>query len=83
MGSPAQLGDILFDKMSLPGARRANTPPGPTFLRTSRRSSWRQPSKLKSTYTDALQEHINPETGRVHTSYSIAGANTGRLARPI
>ena len=41
---------------------------------------WRQLSKLKSTYTDALQEHIHPETGRVHTSYSIAGANTGRLA---
>jgi len=41
---------------------------------------WRQLAKLKSTYTDALQDHINPETGRVHTSYSIAGANTGRLA---
>jgi DNA polymerase I len=41
---------------------------------------WRQMSKLKSTYTDALQDHINPDTGRVHTSYSIAGANTGRLA---
>ena len=41
---------------------------------------WRQLSKLKSTYTDALQAHIHPETGRVHTSYSIAGANTGRLA---
>ena len=41
---------------------------------------WRQVSKLKSTYTDALQDHINPETGRVHTSYSIAGASTGRLA---
>ena len=41
---------------------------------------WRQVSKLKSTYTDALQDHVNPETGRVHTCYSIAGANTGRLA---
>ena len=41
---------------------------------------WRQVQKLKSTYTDALQTAINPETGRVHTSYSIAGANTGRLA---
>ena len=41
---------------------------------------WRQVQKLKSTYTDALQDHINPDTGRVHTSYSIAGANTGRLA---
>jgi DNA polymerase-1 len=41
---------------------------------------WRQLSKLKSTYTDALQDHINPNTGRVHTSYSIAGAVTGRLS---
>jgi DNA polymerase-1 len=41
---------------------------------------WRQLSKLKSTYTDALQDHINPETGRVHTSYSITGAVTGRLS---
>jgi len=41
---------------------------------------WRQMSKLKSTYTDALQNHINADTGRVHTSYSIAGASTGRLA---
>jgi DNA polymerase-1 len=41
---------------------------------------WRQLAKLKSTYTDSLQEHIHPETGRVHTSYSIAGANTGRLS---
>ncbi len=41
---------------------------------------WRQLSKLKSTYTDALQEAINPATGRVHTSYSLAGAQTGRLS---
>ena len=47
---------------------------------TNRVSDWRQITKLKSTNTEALQEHINPDTGRVHTSYSIAGANTGRLA---
>jgi DNA polymerase-1 len=41
---------------------------------------WRQLSKLKSTYTDSLQTHIHPETGRVHTSYQQTGANTGRLA---
>ncbi len=41
---------------------------------------WRQLTKLKSTYTDALQEQINRETGRVHTSYSLSGAQTGRLA---
>ena len=41
---------------------------------------WRQLSKLKSTYTDALQDHINPDTGRVHTSYAQTGASTGRMA---
>ncbi|MCH2076083.1 MAG: DNA polymerase I [Rhodobacteraceae bacterium] len=91
VGSPAQLGDILFDKMSLPGGKKGKTgkySTGADILEElatehdlpGRVLDWRQLSKLKSTYTDALQEHINPETGRVHTSYSIAGANTGRLA---
>ncbi|WP_418592291.1 DNA polymerase I [Ponticoccus sp. (in: a-proteobacteria)] len=91
VGSPAQLGDILFEKMSLPGGKRGKTGKYSTpadvleDLATEhdlpgRVLDWRQLSKLKSTYTDALQEHINPDTGRVHTSYSIAGANTGRLA---
>ena len=91
VGSPKQLGEILFDKMSLPGGKRGKTGAYGTGadvledLATEhelprRILDWRQVSKLKSTYTDALQEHINPETGRVHTSYSIAGANTGRLA---
>ncbi len=91
VGSPAQLGEILFDKMGLEGGKKGKTgkySTGADILEDlatehelpARVLDWRQLSKLKSTYTDALQEHINPETGRVHTSYSIAGANTGRLA---
>ncbi len=96
VGSPKQLGEILFDEMGLemPDGKKPST--GKTGAYSTgadvledlatlhdlprRILDWRQLSKLKSTYTDALQEHINPETGRVHTSYSIAGANTGRLA---
>lgn len=92
VGSPKQLGEILFDEMSLEGGKKGKTGAygtGADILETlaaqgndlpARVLDWRQLSKLKSTYTDALQEHIHPETGRVHTSYSIAGANTGRLA---
>ncbi|MFN3143798.1 MAG: DNA polymerase I [Paracoccaceae bacterium] len=91
VGSPKQLGEILFDKMSLPGGKRGKTGAWSTpadvleDLATehdlpARVLDWRQLSKLKSTYTDALQDHINPDTGRVHTSYVISGANTGRLA---
>jgi len=92
VGSPKQLGEILFDEMGLPGGKKGKTgayATGADVLEDlaaeghdlpARILDWRQISKLKSTYTDSLQEHINPETGRVHTSYSIAGANTGRLA---
>ena len=91
VGSPAQVGEILFDKMSLPGGKTGKTGKYSTpadvleDLATehdlpARILDWRQLQKLKSTYTDALQDHINPDTGRVHTCYSIAGANTGRLA---
>jgi DNA polymerase I len=91
VGSPKQLGEILFDKMSLPGGEKGKTgayATGADVLEDlatehelpGRVLDWRQLSKLKSTYTDALQDHINPETGRVHTSYSITGAVTGRLA---
>ncbi len=91
VGSPKQLGEILFDKMGLEGGKRGKTGAYTTSadvledLATehdlpARVLDWRQLSKLKSTYTDSLQDHINPETGRVHTSYVIAGANTGRLA---
>ncbi|WP_343081861.1 DNA polymerase I [Ostreiculturibacter nitratireducens] len=92
VGSPKQLGEILFDKMSLPGGSKGKTgayATGADVLEDlaaeghdlpARVLDWRQLSKLKSTYTDALQEHIHPETGRVHTSYVISGAATGRLA---
>ncbi len=92
VGSPKQLGEILFDEMGLEGGKKGKTgayATGADVLEDlaalghdlpARVLDWRQLSKLKSTYTDALQDHINPETGRVHTSYSIAGANTGRLA---
>jgi len=97
VGSPKQLGEILFDTMGVPGGEKGKTGAyatgadvledittlegHPTAAELAARVlDWRQISKLKSTYTDALQAHVNPETGRVHTSYSIAGANTGRLA---
>ena len=91
VGSPKQLGEILFDKMGLPGGEKGKTGAYATGadvledLATEHELpgkvlDWRQLAKLKSTYTDALQDHINPETGRVHTSYSISGAITGRLA---
>ncbi|MEC7795352.1 MAG: DNA polymerase I [Pseudomonadota bacterium] len=91
VGSPKQLGEILFDKMGLEGGKKGKTgayATGADILEDlatehdlpARVLDWRQLSKLKSTYTDALQDHINPETGRVHTSYVQTGANTGRLA---
>ena len=91
VGSPKQLGEILFDKMGLPGGEKGKTGAYGTGadvledLATEHELpgkvlDWRQIAKLKSTYTDALQDHINPETGRVHTSYSLSGAVTGRLA---
>ena len=91
LGSPKQLGEILFDEMSMPGGKKGKTGAYATgvdvleelameHVLPGRVLDWRQLSKLKSTYTDALQEHIHPETGRVHTSYSIAGTSTGRLA---
>ncbi len=91
VGSPKQLGEILFDEMGIEGGKKGKTGAYATGVDVledlatehelpGRVLDWRQLSKLKSTYTDALQEHINSETGRVHTSYLIAGANTGRLA---
>ncbi len=91
VGSPKQLGEILFDEMGLPGGNKGKTGAYATGadvledLATEHELpgkvlDWRQLAKLKSTYTDALQDHINVETGRVHTSYSLVGAVTGRLS---
>jgi DNA polymerase I len=91
-GSPKQLGDILFDKFSLPGGRRTRTGAWSTDADIleelaasghdlpARILQWRQWSKLKSTYTDALPNYVHPETGRVHTCYALASTSTGRLS---
>ncbi len=92
IGSPKQLGEVLFDRMGYKGGRKGKSGlystdqaileglaaqgaeiPGKVL-------EWRQLSKLRSTYTEALQAAINPETGRVHTCYSLVGAQTGRLS---
>ncbi len=91
VGSPAQLGEILFEKMGFEGGKKGKAGKYSTPADVledlaaqhdlpARVLDWRQLSKLKSTYTDALQTHIDPDTGRVHTSYLQTGANTGRLA---
>jgi DNA polymerase I len=92
VGSPKQLGEILFDQMGLPGGEKGKTGAYATGAEVledlaaeghelpARVLDWRQLQKLKSTYTDALQDHIHPDTGRVHTSYVITGAVTGRLS---
>ena len=92
LASPKQLGEILFDRMKLPGGKRMKTGAWGTDAAIlqglaeqghdlpNRILEWRQLAKLKSTYTDALVEQINPTTGRVHTSYAMAIASTGRLS---
>jgi len=92
VASPKQLGEVLFDKLKLPGAKATKTGAwgtGAELLEDlaadghelpARVLAWRQLAKLKGTYTDALQEQINPKTGRIHTSYAMTGASTGRLA---
>lgn len=92
LGSPKQLGDLLFGKMGLPGAKKTATGAWATGAQILEELAdqghelpkqilnWRQLSKLKSTYTDALPTFVNKETGRVHTSFSLAATTTGRLA---
>jgi DNA polymerase-1 len=96
IGSPKQLGDVLFERMGLKGGRKGKSGVYSTDVNEMERLAadkdspgaeiaarvldWRQLTKLKNTYTDALQEQINPATGRVHTSYSLTGAQTGRLS---
>jgi DNA polymerase-1 len=92
VGSPKQLGEVLFDEMKLSGGKRMKTGAWGTdssvlqgladqgSVLAERILEWRQLQKLKSTYTDALAEQINPVTGRVHTSFAMAIAATGRLS---
>jgi DNA polymerase-1 len=98
LGSPRQLGELLFDDLKLPGGKktksgqwetRANLlddlAANPDLPDDARRLietmlQWRQLTKLRSTYTDALPGHVHPDTGRIHTCYSLAATTTGRLA---
>jgi DNA polymerase-1 len=92
IASPKQLGEVLFDKMGLEGGKKAKTGAYSTSADiledlaasgvdiAARVLEWRQLAKLKSTYADALVEDINAESGRVHTSFSMVGASTGRLS---
>ena len=92
IASPAQLGKILFEKMGHKGGKKGKSGQYSTDVTVledlagqgvavaGKVLEWRQLAKLKSTYTDSLQEQINAKTGRVHTSYSLSGAQTGRLS---
>jgi DNA polymerase-1 len=92
LGSAKQLGEVLFDEMKLPGGKRMKTGAWGTDASVlqgladqglelpARILEWRQLAKLKSTYADALVDQINPDTGRVHTSFAMAIASTGRLS---
>jgi DNA polymerase-1 len=92
IGSPKQLGEILFGQMGYKGGKKGKTGAWTTDASELERLAdegaaiaqkvldWRQHAKLKSTYTDALQGQINPETGRVHTNFHLAATSTGRLS---
>ncbi|MFZ4808371.1 MAG: DNA polymerase I [Hyphomicrobiaceae bacterium] len=98
LGSPKQLGELLFDRLQLPGGKKTKSGqwetraglldelaaneelPEDARKLINTMLEWRQLSKLRSTYTDALPGYINPQTGRIHTSYSLAATSTGRLA---
>src|SRR5690606_6029586 len=92
VGSPKQLGEILLDKMKLPGAKKGKTGAYTTDVGVleglaadevelaDRILDWRQVAQRQSTCADALRSQINPESGRIHTSFSLAAASTGRRA---
>jgi len=92
VGSPKQIGDILFGKMGLSGGTKTKTGAWSTTAQVldelaeqghdlpKKILEWRQVSKLKSTYTDALPTYVNPQTHRVHTTYALAATTTGRLS---
>jgi DNA polymerase-1 len=98
LGSPRQLGELLFDRLKLPGGKKTKTGqwetragllddlanneelPDDARRLINTMLEWRQLTKLRSTYTDALPAYINADTGRIHTSYALAATPTGRLA---
>jgi DNA polymerase-1 len=92
VGSPKQIGDILFGKMAIPGGSKTKTGAWSTSAQIldelaeaghefpKKILEWRQVSKLKSTYTDALPTYVHPQTHRVHTTYALAATTTGRLS---
>ncbi|HZC17972.1 MAG TPA: DNA polymerase I, partial [Caulobacteraceae bacterium] len=92
LGSPKQIGDVLFGEMGLPGAKKTATGAWGTDVRILEDLAaqghalprvlldWRQLSKLKGTYTDNLAQAVSERTGRVHTSYALASTTTGRLS---
>ena len=92
VGSPKQIGDIIFGKMGIPGGTKTKTGAWSTSAQIlddlaeqghefpKKILEWRQVSKLKSTYTDALPTYVNPQTHRVHTTYALAATTTGRLS---
>ena len=92
VGSPKQIGDIIFGKMGIPGGTKTKTGAWSTSAQIlddlaeqghelpRKILEWRQVSKLKSTYTDALPTYVHPDTHRVHTTYALAATTTGRLS---
>jgi DNA polymerase-1 len=92
IGSPKQLGDVLFGKMGLPGGSKTKTGAWSTSAQVldelaeqghelpRKILEWRQVTKLRSTYTDALPTYVHPQTHRVHTTYALAATTTGRLS---
>ncbi|MGE3992607.1 DNA polymerase I, partial [Pseudorhodoplanes sp.] len=92
LGSPKQIGDVLFGAMGLPGGTKTKTGAWSTSAQVLEELAeqghelpqkildWRQVSKLRSTYTDALPEYVDPKTQRVHTNYALAATTTGRLS---
>ena len=92
VGSPKQIGDIIFGKMGISGGTKTKTGAWSTSAQIldelaeqghefpKKILEWRQVSKLKSTYTDALPEYVHPQTHRVHTTYALAATTTGRLS---